>query len=107
MEHKQLQSVMDIFENANKVKGRDFVNFIKFVGLTQGFCTTMLSKCLSLGATQEEMDQLAVDAANLSSMLCTAYANAIDVSEQDMEEALRLVEKIDEHIDEEIKRSLS
>lgn len=97
------KDVNEILTNARSVKGENFVKFVKFTGIVHAFCNiTINNAVMKARMTEEEFMDFADDGARLVSIICEEYAASLGLSDSDIDEALTLVEQINDRIKQSI-----
>jgi hypothetical protein len=96
MTEAEFDSINEIFENAMKVKGENFIKFVKFAGLLQGFCSITINRMRRAEVNERIIDNTAEDASKTCALLTYEFAQAMGLSEDDVVEALNMVDTIDD-----------
>lgn len=98
MNKENLDAIKEIFDTAKAIKGENFVKFVRFSGVLQGYCSTTLAKVSSISKDKELFSDMVDDASTISALLTDAYATALNLSDADVSEALELVDTIDKKV---------
>jgi hypothetical protein len=98
MNQENLDSIKEIFDTARAIKGDNFVKFVRFSGVLQGYCLSTLAKVNAISNDKELFSDMVDDASTISALLTDAYATALNLSDADVSEALELVDTIDKKV---------
>jgi hypothetical protein len=104
------QEVFAVMETAEKIKGEDFTDFVKFIMNMTGLLSMFMEnfrpedRILERPNSAKVIRQLHEMISNVSSTLTSMYADAKGLSEEDINEALKTASTMNNIVDEFARR---